>query len=157
MFWCTTYSNMVTIQRWTKEIKLQQRTESLSFFLSQNHCSRLLNSKNYESSISQVIHWNDNPFGQDVEHVLVDNILKFGDDPTLNQRDRASTTPELWGPYLTVRWLEWRSVLSRCRACSPYLVFQYDDNTEYQYIGRLLCLGTQSLCGRNETPKHAQI
>ena len=32
MFWWTTYSNMVTIQRWTKEIKLQQRTESLSFF-----------------------------------------------------------------------------------------------------------------------------
>ena len=75
-------------------------------------------SKNYEASISQFIHWNDDPFGQDVEHVLMDNILKYGDDPTVNQRDRASTTPELWGSYLTVYWLEWWSVRSRCRACS---------------------------------------
>ena len=74
--------------------------------------------KNYEASISQFIDWNDDPFGQDVDHVLMDNILKFGDDPTVNQRDRALTTPELWGPYLTVRWLEWWSVRSRCRACS---------------------------------------
>ena len=38
------------------------------------------------------IDWNVDPFGQDVEHVLMDNILKYGDDPTMNQRDQASTT-----------------------------------------------------------------
>ena len=54
-----------------------------------------LNSKNYGAIISQLIDCNDDPFGQDVEHVLLDNILKFGDDPTVNQRDRASTTSEL--------------------------------------------------------------
>ena len=52
-------------------------------------------SKNYEASISQLIDCNDDPFGQDVDHVLMDNILKYGDDPTVNQRDRASTTLEL--------------------------------------------------------------
>ena len=52
-------------------------------------------SKNYGASISQLIDCKYDPFGQDVEHVLMDNILNFGDDPTVNQRDRASTTPEL--------------------------------------------------------------
>ena len=50
-----------------------------------------LNSKNYGASISQLIDCNDDPFGQDVEHVLMDNILKYGDDPMVNQRDQAST------------------------------------------------------------------
>ena len=50
-----------------------------------------LNSKNYRASISQLIDCNDDHFGQDVEHVLMDNKLKYGDDPTMNQRDQAST------------------------------------------------------------------
>ena len=37
-----------------------------------------LNSKNYGASISQLIDCND------VEHVLMDTILKYGDDPTMN-------------------------------------------------------------------------
>ena len=100
--------------------------------------------KELRGRISQIIDWNVDPFGQDVEHVLMDNILKYGDNPTVNQRDRASTTPELWGPYLTVPWLEWWSIRSRCRACSnehhtkKLLVLQYDDNTEYKFIGRSL-------------------
>ena len=60
---------MVTIQRWTKEIKLQQP-------------------QNYEARISQLIKWNDDPFGQDVDYVLKNNILKNGDDPTVNQGDQ---------------------------------------------------------------------
>ena len=112
---------MYNILKYGDDPTVNQRDQEL------NHCLSFslkitvhepLNSKNYEASISQFIYWNDNPFGQDVEHVLVDNILKFGDDPTVNQRDQASTTSELWGSYLTVRWLEWRSVRSRCRACS---------------------------------------
>ena len=43
-----------------------------------------LNSKNYGASISQLIDCNDDPFDQDVEHVLMDNILKYGDDPMVN-------------------------------------------------------------------------
>ena len=49
--------------------------------------------QNYEASISQLIDWNDDPFGQDLEHDLMDNILKRGDDPTVNKRDLALTTP----------------------------------------------------------------
>ena len=46
-------------------------------------------SQNYEAIISQFINWNDDPSGQDVEHVMMGNILKFGDDPTVNQRDQG--------------------------------------------------------------------
>ena len=60
---------MVTIQRLTKEIDLQQP-------------------QNYEARISQFLNWNDDSFSQYVEHVLTNNILKNGDDPTVNQGDQ---------------------------------------------------------------------
>ena len=93
-------------------------------------------SRNYEACISQIIVWNADPFGQDVEHFLMDNILKYGDDPTVNQRDQASTTNWItvflslskslftnlslykdWNPDQTIS--KWHQI--------HYLVFQYDD------------------------------
>jgi hypothetical protein len=49
--------------------------------------------QNYEAIISQHTDCNDDPFGQDVEQVPKNNILKNGNDPTVNKGDQATTTP----------------------------------------------------------------
>ena len=115
MCWWTTYSNLVTIQRWTKEIELQQP-------------------QNYKACISQFVNWNDDPFGQDVEHVLTDNILKTGDDPTVNQRDQRQYRWE----RERERERGERECLISNSVCCLYLVVQYDDTTKYKFIGRSL-------------------
>jgi len=47
--------------------------------------------ENYEAHNSQHTDCNDDPFGQDVEQVPTNNILKNGNDPTVNKGDQATT------------------------------------------------------------------
>ena len=47
------------------------------------------------ASISQLLDWNADPFGQDVQQVLTNNILKNEDDPMVNGDDIAPTAHSL--------------------------------------------------------------
>ena len=47
--------------------------------------------QNYEANISQHPDCNNDPFGQNVEWVPKSNILKNGNDPTVNKGDQAMT------------------------------------------------------------------